>query len=181
VRPVALAAFGALTAFVAMGMTCTGTAPESMPLRFRFVLDNDYSTSAGAFDAQGNLLRTLWSNRRYTAGVHEGLWDGRDEEGHALSPEEEYEIRVLTHNVIYKWEGVIGNTSTELTSPVHHNAQYFLNDLVISGDRAFFSVPVEGAVPSMRYFRLDSPQSWHTRPAIPMSHGVTMGAIAADT
>ena len=153
---------------------------EPSSLRFRFLLQNDYATSAGAFDAGGALVRTLWSNRRLVAGEHEGVWDGRDDDGHPVPADGDYEIRVLTHNVIYTWDGVIGNTSPDLTSATHHAGQLFLNDLVVSGDRAFFTVPVEGAVPSMRYFRLDEPQYWRARPALGVANSTTMGLIAAD-
>ncbi len=149
-------------------------------LRFRFALDNDYATSAGAFDSGGALVRTLWSNRRFAAGRHEGVWDGRDDEGRPVTADADYEIRVLTHNVIYTWDGVIGNTSPDATSPTHHDGPNFFNDLVVSGDRAFFTTPAEGAVPTMRYFRLDAPQSWQARPALPMAYGATMGLIATD-
>lgn len=178
-RRFALPACTALVACMAHAV-CDAAEPEMHPLRFVFRLDNDYSTSAGAFDASGRLLRTLWSNRRYTAGVHEASWDGRDDEGRAVSQDAEYEIRVLTHNVIYTWDGVIGNTSPDPTSPVHHDAPHFLADLAVSGDRVFFTEPDEGPVPTMRYFRLDDPQSWHARPALPMAYEATMGLVAAD-
>ncbi|MEJ1964417.1 MAG: hypothetical protein WDO56_23885 [Gammaproteobacteria bacterium] len=169
-------------AWSAAGAAAAGAAAtaEAGSLRFGFVLENDYATSAGVFDANGTLLRTLWSNRRFTAGAHEAVWDGRDDDGHAVSADADSEIRVLTHNVIYTWDGVIGNTSPDPTSPTHHGSLRFLRDLVVSGDRAFFTTPVEGPVPSMRYFRLDEPGSWHASPALPMANSTTMGLIAAD-
>ena len=104
------------------------------PLRFQFRLDNDYSTSAGAFDTSGTLVRTLWSNRRYTAGVHDAAWDGRNDDGQPVREDADYEIRLLTHNVIYTWDGVIGNTSPDPTSPVHHDGPGFFADLDESGE-----------------------------------------------
>ncbi len=32
----------------------------------------------------------------------------------------------------------------------------------------------------MRFFRLDDPQSWQARPALPMAYDATMGFVAAD-
>ena len=160
--------------------SCLAAASEPRPTRFQFLLENDYSTSAGAFDASGRLIRTLWSNRRFRAGHHDAVWDGRDDDGRPVPGGAEYEIRMLSHNVIYTWDGVIGNTSPDQTSPHHHAGQYFLNDLVVSGDRAFFTTTVEEPVPSMRYFRLDQPQYWHARPALPMTYSANMGLIAAD-
>ncbi len=168
-------------ALFAMLFGCATSLAATAPVRFRFELDNDYSTSAGVFDSQGTLIRTLWSNRRYRAGAAEETWDGRDDDGHLPSPDEQYEIRVLTHNVIYTWDGVIGNSSDDQTSPSRHDAPQFLNDLQVAGDRAYFTVPEEGATPTMRFFRLDAPQSWQRRPAIPLSYGANMGLIAADS
>lgn len=155
-------------------------AEESRSLRFVFSLDNEYATSAGAFDSDGTLVRTLWSNRRLGPGVHDASWDGRDDDGRPVSAAAEYEVRVLKHNVVYRWDGVIGNSSSDFTSPVHHAGQYFFNDLVVSGDRAYFTAPVEGPTPSMRYFKLDAPQYWHALPALSSTYGATMGLIAAD-
>ncbi len=166
---------------LAMLLGCATALAATEPVRFRFALDNDYSTSAGVFDSQGTLIRTLWSNRRYRAGAAEAVWDGRDDDGHLALPDAQYEIRVLTHNVIYTWDGVIGNSSDDQTSPLRHDGLWYLNDLTVSGDRAYFTVPEEGPIPTMRFFRLDAPQSWQRRPAIPMSHAANMGLVAADS
>src|SRR5689334_6326673 len=109
-RRIALLACAALFSCVA----------SASPLHFRFKLDNDYSTRTGGYDADGTLVRTLWSNRRYTAGLHDANWDGLDDDGQPARADADYEIRLLTHNVIYTWDGVIGNTSPDMTSPVHH-------------------------------------------------------------
>lgn len=150
------------------------------PLRFEFTLDNDYATSAGAYDERGTLVRTLWSNVRYPAGPHEAQWDGRDDDGRELSASASYEIRMLTHNVIYTWDGAIGTTSPDLTSPFHHDAPYFFKDLAVSGDRAYFTTPAEGPIPTIRYFKLDDPQYWRARPGMPVSYGADVGLVAAD-
>ena len=167
----------ALAGCLAVAQAAAASTP---PLRFHFQLDNDYSTSAGVFDDSGRLVRTLWSNRRYAAGSHESSWDGRDDDDRPVAPSAEYEIRLLRHNVIYTWDGVIGNTSPDPASPVHHQSQHVIQGLAVSGDRVFFTSPDEGRVPTMRYFRLDDPQSWHARPALPMAYDATMGLVAAD-
>jgi hypothetical protein len=148
-------------------------------LDFRFELDNEYATSAGVFAADGTLVRTLWSNRRLAPGRHAERWDGLDDDGHAAR-EPRYEIRVLTHNVRYAWDGVIGNSSPEPTSPLHQEGPSFFADLVVSGDRAFFTVPTEGPVPTMRFFDVARPQSWQRRPGLPMAYGAILGLVAAD-
>jgi hypothetical protein len=79
-RGIALLACALLAALLAPPASW-GAEPQARSLRFHFTLDNDYSTSAGAFDAGGTLVRTLWSNRRSTAGSHDDAWDGRDDDG----------------------------------------------------------------------------------------------------
>ena len=69
-------------------------------------------TSAGIFDADGRLLRTLWSGRALSRGAVAVDWDGRDEGGAPVPEHGHYMARVLSHNVRYVWEGVIGNTSS---------------------------------------------------------------------
>jgi hypothetical protein len=178
-RRIALLACAVLAPFL-LDASRAAAEPDAHSLNFNFRLDNDYSTSAGVFDAGGTLVRTLWGNRRYTAGLHDAAWDGRDDDGRPVRENVEYEIRVLTHNVIYTWDGVIGNNSPDATSPVHHDAPDFFNDLAVSGDRVFFTTADEGRVPTMRYFRLDDPHSWRARPALPIAYDATMGLVTAD-
>jgi DNA-binding beta-propeller fold protein YncE len=161
-------------------LAATAQLAAAAPLRFEFTLDNDYATSAGAYDERDTLVRTLWSNVRYAAGRHEATWDGRDDDARDVAATASYEIRMLTHNVIYTWDGAIGNTSPDLTSPFHHDAPYFFKDLVVSGDRAFFTTPAEGPIPTIRYFKLDDPQYWRARPGTPVSYGADVGLVAAD-
>jgi hypothetical protein len=79
---------------------------------FTFSLSSNATTSAGVFAKDGTLLRNLWSNVKYPSGSHNETWDGTDDEGRMV-PEANYDIRVLSNNVTYEWEGVVGNTSAE--------------------------------------------------------------------
>lgn len=147
--------------------------------RLRFTLDNEYATSAGVYDADGRLLKTLWSNVRRPAGAHEMLWDGTDDAGQPVgSPRVEF--RVLAHNVVYRWDGVIGNSTPSPIAPDHHDGQYFLSGLAIAGDRAFFSVQNEGRVPNMRYFATRTPQTWAPFPGLANAVNAILGAVATD-
>jgi hypothetical protein len=67
-------------------------------------------------------------------------WDGRDDDGHAVTPGR-YSVRVLTHNVRYLWEGVIGNTSSEAKGLHVHRAANPINSMAFD-DRghAFYVV-----------------------------------------
>ncbi len=94
-------------------------APSANEIAFTFTLaESARATSAGVYDAQGKLLRTLWSARPYTAGMHHGIWDGKDDYG-IQAPPANYTVKVLVGNVHYDWDGVIGVTEDSLAGP--HN------------------------------------------------------------
>ncbi len=78
---------------------------------FTFTLTEESATSAGVYDEENHLIRTLWSNVRYEAGTHSEGWDGKDDYGN-FAPDGNYRIDVLSNNVEYKhFVDVIGNTS----------------------------------------------------------------------
>src|ERR1700731_2578300 len=96
---------------------------QSTSISFSFSLPANARTSAGVFQKDGTLIKTLWSGINYAAGSHTEIWDGTDEDGR-LVPDAGYDIRVLSNNVNYTWEGVVGNTSNALSGPtVHHSFQ----------------------------------------------------------
>jgi hypothetical protein len=93
--------------------------PRAGEIAFSFSLPQSArATSAGVYDAQSNLIRTLWSARPYGAGTHHAIWDGEDDYGHR-APAASYTVKVLAGNVHYDWEGVIGVTEDSLGGP--HN------------------------------------------------------------
>ena len=80
---------------------------------FRFHLKKGSLTSAGAYKKDGTLLRTIWSGVKYKAGSHTAKWDGLDDQGKPVS-DNNFEVKVLTSNVKYEWEGAyIGNSSVD--------------------------------------------------------------------
>jgi hypothetical protein len=89
-------------------------------------------TSAGVFDLEDHLIRTLWSGRPEDRGPLSIYWDGRDDEGHDVQPQRSYVVKVLIHNVHYRWQGVIGNTSRD-QSGVHVLRAYLpIHDMAFS-------------------------------------------------
>jgi len=95
-----------------------------------------YSLSSGVYDLQGNLLRTLTSAQPLTS-QNNIQWDGKDDAGNTLSPGK-YQIKYLTSNVQYTWEGGIGDSSTEpLTNTRLSGNDY--TTMVTAGNNAFFS------------------------------------------
>lgn len=116
---------------------------EAMPpamatkLDFSFTLNNAYTTSAGVYESDGTLIRTLWRKVRYDNGTHKARWDGLDDEG-KLVPVGDYQIKLLYHNMKYVWDGAIGNTSSAQSGPTVHHAYYPMHDLTITKTTAFY-------------------------------------------
>lgn len=78
---------------------------------FDFKLDIAANTSAGVYDKNDFLVRTLWSGLWCEAGCYSGKWDGYLDDGTTLAPLGTYTVKTLTNNVAYDWLGVIGNSS----------------------------------------------------------------------
>ncbi|TVT41518.1 T9SS type A sorting domain-containing protein [Hymenobacter setariae] len=93
-------------------------AQAQTTLRFR--LDSTYTTSAGAYRADGKLVRTLWQRTVYNPGEYQVNWDGLDNDGQPVGAGT-YKIKVIAHNEKYVWEGVVGNTSASWTDNIWHS------------------------------------------------------------
>src|SRR5215213_10158562 len=109
------AVFCTLLIFNASGQT-------SVPgISFSFILSTSSNTSAGVFKPDGTLIKTLWSGVSYSAGFHSGSWDGKDDYGNYVA-DDNYQVKVLSNNVNYQWEGVVGNTSQNFSgNSVYHS------------------------------------------------------------
>jgi len=105
---------------------------------FTFKLDKPSTTSAGVFQPDGTLIRTLWSNvRYYSVGTNTATWDGKDDNSNSMSAGN-YVITVLAHNTEYVWDGAVGNTSAEPSGPTVHSGFKFMEDMAIAGTNAFY-------------------------------------------
>jgi len=150
-----------------LGLIFLAQVATAAVLPFDYTLDNRYQTSAGVYDASGQLIRTLWSNRTREAGPHQGEWDGRDDEGRPWQGAGPVQVRVLAHNVSYRWEGVIGNSARDPLSPTKHDYQYFMRDLVVSGERVYTLQESEGWIPRVRFHQTaDLNADWAPLPGL---------------
>ncbi len=123
---------------IAILLLCLLTAVlPAATLPFQFTLDEDATTSAGVFQPDGTLVRTLWRKLDYTKGDHTTSWDGLTDEQAPAAPGS-YSVRVLSHHLDYIWQGAIGNTSTAQYGPTVHRGFRPLRDLTISGTSAFY-------------------------------------------
>lgn len=107
-------------------------------VNFSFTLSVKASTSAGVYKSDSTLVRTLWGGISYEAGVHAAKWDGVDDDGR-LAPDGSYQVRVLSNNVKYKWEGVLGNTSDSSTGPGVHHGMDVINCIAFSGSKGYYA------------------------------------------
>lgn len=113
-------------------------ATQAFAVSASFTLPSAATTSGGVYDSSGVLVRTLWSNVHYNSGTYTAIWNGIDDDG-VLRPNGTYELRVLSSNVQYTWEGVIGNTSDSFTGPtVHHPIDAYFG-MAVSGTTLYMT------------------------------------------
>ncbi len=95
----------------------------------------------------------------YTAGNYTRNWDGMDDQGLLVS-DGTYDIKVLSNNVTYTWEGVIGNTSYGI-SQGNNVQRAFLrtHGMAITGNTAYYGAGYAEGNPSQAKFQLDKPQA----------------------
>jgi hypothetical protein len=142
---------------------------------FTFKLDAAAKTSAGVYLKDGTLIRTLWSGVTYSAGIHQAEWDGVDDDGR-LAANASYVVKVLSNNVTYKWEGVIGNTSDSLSGSTVHHAVERMYAMAISGKNAYFAVGYNEQSGSTYKFNTGSPQ----KKAIILGKGLSVKYVTTD-
>jgi len=83
---------------------------EAQKVQFEFLLSEDSAmTSGGVCDADGQLVRTLWTMEARRAGRNIVDWDGLDELGRA-APKSRYHLRVVVNGSTYRNVGTLGNT-----------------------------------------------------------------------
>lgn len=124
---------------------------------FLFTLPGTSSTSAGVFSKDGTLIKTLWSGVRYGAGTHTSSWDGTLDDGTPAAAAN-YDVRVLSNNVQYHWDGVIGNSSDSVSGPSVQRFFERMYGMAIAGNSAYFSTGYNEGSPSQAKFLTSSPQ-----------------------
>jgi hypothetical protein len=142
---------------------------------FTFKLDGRGKTSAGVYSKDGTLLRTLWSGVTYNAGTHQFVWDGINDDGR-LAANGGYVVKVLSNNVKYKWEGVIGNTSDSLSGSSVHHAIERMYGMAISGNNAYFAVGYNEQSSSTFKFNIHNPQ----KKTVILGKGLSVKYVATD-
>ena len=116
-----------------------------------------YKTSAGVYQTDGALVRTLWRNVTKNAGVNSDVWDDLDDEKKP-APAGNYEIRVINHNVDYVWEGAVGNTSTYNSGKTVHFGMFPIRDMAFAGNTGFYTTAFNEGHYNFRSFNTQAPQ-----------------------
>jgi hypothetical protein len=130
---------------------------QNLPVQFSFKLDQPAKTSAGVYTKDSILVRTLWSAIDYKAGTHKMSWDGKDDNGHLVT-DTAYVIRVLSNQVTYTWEGVLGNTSDSMTGPSVIRMFRRFEGMAILDTTAYFASGYGEGTSSAHKLNLNQPQ-----------------------
>ena len=146
--------------------------------RIKFTLPASATTSAGIFDAGGRLVRTLWRAEPLPAGPGVGEWDGLDDRLQR-APAAAYEMRLIHHQVAYRWEGVVGNSSGQANGATQHKAFLPPTSLASVGDRLYYAVGYNEAQSGLHAFRTSEPQV-NLRPARLADPFAAVTLLAAD-
>jgi hypothetical protein len=132
-------------------------------LQFSFNLPQNsqgsYVTSAGVYNpTTGALVRTLWNNIQYQAGMNYGAWDGKDDSGKVLAGGTNYQIKLIYHNVQYVWQGMVGNTSaTQVGRNVYRSFEK-IHDMTFTGNMGYYSVGYNENAAAFHQFSASTPQ-----------------------
>jgi hypothetical protein len=123
---------------------------------FSFELKTPAVTSAGVFRKDSTLVRTIWNNVRYPAGKHTKTWDRKDDEGRWIN-DTSLEVRVLSNNVQYQWEGVIGNTSDSFTGSSVIRMFNRMHGMAVAGKWAYYTAGYTEGITSCYKFNTQDP------------------------
>jgi hypothetical protein len=125
---------------------------------FSFTLPEPCKTSAGIFKNDSILVRTVWSGVSYSAGTHLFKWDGKNDFGGTL-PDGKYTAKVLSNNVQYNWEGVIGNTSTSLSGDSKLRFFSPFAGMAVAGNYIYWAASYNEGSPSQYKTTISNPNS----------------------
>lgn len=104
-----------------------------------YTLPSTKRVSIGIYDINNVLLRNLKKGETQTAGTYSLNWDGTNDFLSSL-PITTYKAKLITNNVNYEWQGIIGNTSTYQTGPTIHRSLDAPIGMVINGNKAVYCI-----------------------------------------
>lgn len=143
---------------------------------FNYKLSCSSTTSAGVYSLEGELMKTLWSNIKCTAGVHKASWDGTTDDGKLVAPGK-YNIHILSNNVKYKWEGVVGNSSDSSTGSTIFRALHPIQSLAASSNTIYYCTGYNEQSSSTFKFNTLDPQ----RTSTVLEKGISVEHVTTDS
>ncbi|MBC7993136.1 MAG: hypothetical protein H7Z15_07840 [Rhizobacter sp.] len=165
-----------------LGACVTAGAAEpsvrQQPTRVVFSLPQAATTSAGVYDENGRLVRTLWRGEALAPGTHQPSWDGLDDAGEPVTPGN-WQVKLLHHRLSHVWEGVIGNSSFRAGQPPAHKAYLPPASIAIRRDHVYYAVGYNEQQPGIHGFHLTAPQA-NTRPLPSTDAFAAYSMIATD-
>lgn len=132
-------------------------AQTSAPTKLcaEYELSEAATTSAGVYDEEGRLVRTLWSAKEETAGSHSAVWDGLDDDGRLMA-DGNYYINVMSNNVAWDMFTLVGNSS-ELVSKYNMLSEYRqISDMSLYKNRMYYSQQYMENSRTWNYFSIDN-------------------------
>ncbi|HEV7329727.1 MAG TPA: PKD domain-containing protein [Flavisolibacter sp.] len=147
---------------------------------FHFTSDGIKRQSAGVFDENGRLIRTLFSGKVFPASNYTYDWDGLDDEG-KIVPKGSYNVKILSNNIQYHWEGIIGNTSDSVSGPTKWRGYGLSNGMVTVGDYVYVAQGYGEFMPSGFRFHISAPNTRLTAIANNATTQKTGLAVCSDS
>ena len=151
---------------------------QPISLEGSYTLSEAARTSAGVYKGEV-LVRTLWSNVEKEPGTHTVEWNGLDDEGN-IAAKGNYEIKVVSNNVVYEWLSPIGNTSNTIggTSILKHLE--VIQGMVQVGDYIYYNFGFNEHDPAFSKIHVDDVNTNLTTILQDIHYGLEVKHIATD-
>lgn len=147
-----------------------GAFEQAPPRSASFTLSGNANASAGVYTMASStdsnyseLVRTLFSDVRLASGVTTVYWNGLDDLDRPLASST-YKIKLLTSNVVYTWDGVVGNSSTQISSLLGpfsggpHQGENMMKSMVIATTTAIYTSGYNEGYLGLNTFDTSNPQ-----------------------
>ena len=127
-------------------------------LKFTYSAETDCVTSAGVYDENNRLIKTLWSGEKTAAGEHEGIWDGKDDNGYMMN-NKDYTVKVMSNNVRYNFDTIIGNNTEWESDDTKYMGYSFIGDMVYVDGKMYYTQPYQEGIKTGAFFRTSNPHA----------------------
>lgn len=126
------------------------------PKGFKFTVAEDCRTSAGVYDSNDRLIKTLWSGKEYTAGTYTQFWDGTTDGGQ-IAEEGNYKIKILYNNVEFVQDCFIGNNLEYPETNRNFTGYGFYGDMALAGTKMYTTTQYSEGTYGLNYFDISNP------------------------